>query len=128
MSSADAARYLIVSTDDAWRYSNALVRVNPDGSRAEIFNDAMEPEDATLLRDLKPLAEELNAVATQRDAALDALEALLAGFKHVCSCLTCGKYNPERCARREGESSDAAKAIRARRSAATALHLAGRIP
>lgn len=61
-----------------------LIRDNPEGgwdlveraTRRVVWNDAMEPEDAMLVRDLYPLVELLNRTAKERDDAMIALDGV----------------------------------------------------
>ena len=46
-------------------YTSVLVKFEDGASKGVIFGDSMEPEDATLTRDLGILVEELNELAKQ---------------------------------------------------------------
>ena len=48
-------------------YYYILFRNNADGTRSIIFEDRMEPEDAILCRDLKPLVNELNRLSEENN-------------------------------------------------------------
>jgi len=57
-----SARFKVESRNDNYEYWNVLIDTKDN---SEVFDDRMEPEDASLHRDLRSLVELLNRVTEE---------------------------------------------------------------